>query len=188
MSVRGAKIKTLWPLFCIFFKAGTFTFSGGLAMLPVIERDIVEKHKMMSKEDFVEYATLAQTLPGVIAVNCANFVGRRVAGTVGMLAASFGATISAFAFMLAATIAIQFIPQSGPVIGAMLCVRAASSAMILAAAFTLGAHNIKSAFSVIVMLAAFSCVVFLKIGAPFIILGAGVIGYAYRRIVEARRS
>ena len=155
-------------------------------MLPVIEKDIVEKYKMLNKEDFVEYATLAQTLPGVIAVNCANFVGRRVAGTLGMLAASFGATISAFILMLVATIATRYIPDTGPVAGAMNCIRAASSALILSAAFTLGAHNLKSAFSVIIMLAAFAAVIFLKISVPLIVVAAGIAGYAYQRFRKVK--
>lgn len=184
--MRRSGVKTLWPLFVIFFKAGTFTFAGGLAMLPVIEKDIVEKYKILGKDDFLEYATLAQTLPGVIAVNCACFVGRRAAGTVGMLIASLGATISAFIIMLAATIAILYIPQTGPVIGAMRCIRAASSALILSAAFTLGAHNLKSAFSVILMLAAFASIVLLKISTPLVVIAAGVVGYAYQRIRAKR--
>ena len=56
-------------------------------MLPVIQKDVVEKYKLMTKEDFLEYATLSQTLPGVIARNCAAFVGGNSAGTPGMLAA-----------------------------------------------------------------------------------------------------
>jgi chromate transporter len=83
--------------------------------------------------------------------------------------------------MIAATIAVQLIPRTGPVAGAMGCIRAASSALILSAAFTLGAHNLKSAFSVVVMLAAFSAVVFLNISVPLIVIAAGVAGYVYRR-------
>jgi len=172
----------------IFFKAGTFTFAGGLAMLPVIEKDIVEKYAMMDKEDFVEYATLAQTLPGVIAVNCASFVGRRTAGTPGMLVASLGASFSAFVLMLVATIAVQFIPQTGPVVGAMNCIRAASSALILSAAFTLGAHNLKSAFAVIMMLAAFTAVLLLNISTPLVIIAAGVVGYLYQRFFPKKKE
>jgi chromate transporter len=87
--LKKNRFKTLWELFVIFFKAGTFTFAGGLAMLPVIEKDVVEKYRLMPKEDFLEYATLAQTLPGVIALNCACFVGRRAGGFLGMLAYPF---------------------------------------------------------------------------------------------------
>ena len=105
------RMRTLWALFVIFFKAGTFTFAGGLAMLPAIEKDVTEKYHLMDKETFMEYATLAQTLPGVIALNCASFVGRQAAGFAGMMAEAIGATISAFVLMIAATIAIQLIPQ-----------------------------------------------------------------------------
>ncbi|MCL1913736.1 MAG: chromate transporter [Eubacteriaceae bacterium] len=155
-------------------------------MLPVIEKDIVEKYEMMSKEEFLEYATLSQTLPGVIAVNCATFIGRGAAGTIGMLVASFGATISAFVLMLAATIATQYIPQTGPAVGAMACIRASSSALILAAAYTLGTHNIKSAYSVIVMLAAFSSIVFFSISTPLVVLTAGIAGYFHQRQMEKK--
>ena len=153
-------------------------------MLPLIEKDVVEKYSLLGRDDFLEYATLSQALPGVIAINCASFVGRRVAGTPGMLAAGFGAALPAFALMLAATVAIQYIPQSGPAMGAMRGVRASSAALLLAAAFTLGANNIKSAFSVIVVIAAFACVLFLNISAPLVIVAAGVSGYLYRLILK----
>ncbi|MDR0917270.1 MAG: chromate transporter [Oscillospiraceae bacterium] len=180
--MKEAKFSTLWHLFVIFFKAGTFTFAGGLAMLPVIEKDVVDRYKLLSKDDFLEYATLSQTLPGVIALNCACFVGKSAAGTAGMLAASFGSTISAFVLMLAATLAIRLIPESGPWVGAMRAVRAASSALILSAAFSLGRHNLKTAFAVIVMLVAMSLVLFLNISAPLVIVAAAIAGYVFQRV------
>ena len=176
--------KALWPLFIVFLKAGTFTFAGGLAMLPVIEKDIVEKYSLLGREDFLEYATLSQTLPGVVAINCASFVGKRAAGFPGMLAASLGAALPAFALMIAATIAMQYIPQSGPAMGAMRGIRAASAALVLSAAFTLGANNIKSAFSIIIMLAAFVSIVFLNISTPLVVIAAGVLGYGYQRFSQ----
>lgn len=174
-------LKDLWPLFVIFFKAGTFTFAGGLAMLPVIENEIVEKYKMMSKDEFMEYATLAQTLPGIIALNCAAFVGRQTAGFIGMLVAGFGATFSAFVLMLFATIAMRFIPETGPAMGAMQGIRAASSALILCAAVSLGRHNIKSSYSIIVMIAAFALILVFDISTPIVILMAAVAGFIYNK-------
>ena len=188
MTNQSISAATLWNLFLAFFKAGTFTFAGGLAMLPVIEKDIVVKYKMMDKAEFIEYATLAQTLPGVVALNCASFVGKRAAGVPGMLVAGLGATISAFILMIGATIAMQYIPETGPAIGALSCIRAASSALILSAAFTLGAHNLKSAFAVIVMLSAFTFVAFLRIGTPLTVLAAGIAGYGYQRFQEKRKG
>jgi Chromate transport protein ChrA len=180
--MQKSDIKKLWHLFVIFFKAGTFTFAGGLAMLPVIEKEIVEKYEFMSRDDFMEYATLSQTLPGVIALNCASFVGRRTAGVSGMFVAGFGATFSAFVLMLGATIAMQYIPQAGPVMGAMRCIRSASASMILSAAVSLGAHNLKSIFAIGVMLAAFSAVLFFNISTPLVVLVSGVVGYIGARL------
>jgi chromate transporter len=180
--MKKAELKTLWELFVIFFKAGTFTFAGGLAMLPVIEKDVVEKYKLVPKEDFLEYATLAQTLPGVIAVNCASFIGKRAAGTKGMLIAGLGATFSAFVLMIVATILLQLIPQQGPVVGAFKGIRAASAALVLSAAFTLGRYNLKSAFAIVVMLASFALVFFADISAVIVIAAAGIAGYIYHRI------
>lgn len=180
--MKKCNIRTLWQLFYTFFKAGTFTFAGGLAMLPVLEKDLVVKYALISKEDFLEFATLSQTLPGVIALNCACFVGKCAAGPLGMLIAGFGATCSAFVLMLAATIAIRFIPQSGWVMGAMRGVRAASAAFVFSAAFSLGRHNIKSTFSVLLMLATFVFVFFLHVSAPLIVLAAGFAGFLYQTI------
>ena len=150
-------------------------------MLPLIEKDIVENYKMMTKDEFMEYATLSQTLPGIIAINCASFVGRHAAGVVGMLVAGFGASVSAFVLMLAATIAMKFIPQEGPVMGAVRCIRAASAALIFSAAFSLGRHNIKSVFAVVVMIIAFALVLFFDVSVPLVVAGACVAGYVHYR-------
>ena len=177
----------LFRLFTVFFKAGTFTFAGGLAMLPVIQKDIVEKYEFMPEEDFLEYATLAQTLPGIIALNCAVFVGRRTAGTAGMLVAGFGATFSAFVLMIAATILLQFIPREGALVGAFRGIGAASAAIVLSAAFSIGRHNLKSAFAIIIMTIVFILVLLVKVGAVTVIIAAGVIGYIYLEFKERQK-
>ncbi len=177
-------LKTLGSLFWVFFKAGTFTFAGGIAMLTVIRRDVVERQKWMREEDFVEYATLAQTLPGVIGLNIALFIGRRAAGFWGMLAAGIGATISAFVVMLTATILLNFVPREGAFAGAFQGVRAASAALVLSGAFALGRGNLKGAFAVAMMLAAFALIAFTSVSAPLVVLAAAAAGYLYQRFKE----
>jgi len=186
--MKDKKLTTLWHLFLVFFKASTLTFAGGLAMLPLIERDLVEKYKMLTKEEFMEYATLSQTLPGIIALNCAAFVGKRAAGISGMLIAGLGATFSAFVLMLVATIAMQYVPQEGPVMGAMRCIRAASAALIFSAAVSLGKHNIKSLYSVIVMAAAFVLVFIFNVSVPLVVLLAGAAGFIFYRFGIRKRD
>lgn len=178
----------LWRLFYIFFKAGTFTFAGGLAMLPVIEKDIVEKYKILDKDSFMEYATLSQTLPGVIALNCASFVGYSAAGIIGMLVAGLGAVFSSFVLMVIATILLQRVAQEGALAGAFRGIRAASSALILSAAFSLGRYNLKSRFAVIVMISAFMMVAFGQVSALFVVIMAGAAGYIYQNVKNKIRG
>jgi len=182
--MQSRELKTLGSLFWVFFKAGTFTFAGGIAMLPVIRRDVVERHQWMCEEDFVEYATLAQTLPGVIGLNIALFIGRRAAGFWGMLAAGVGATISAFVIMLTATILLSYVPREGAFAGAFQGVRAASAALVLSGAFALGRGNLKGAFAVAMMLAAFALVAFTSVSAPLVVLAAAAAGCLYQRVKE----
>ncbi len=92
-----------WQLFKVYLMAGTFTFSGGMAMLPVIERELCQKRQLLPRDELYEYTTLSQTFPGVIALTNACFVGEKVNGKSGMLAAGLGAILPAFVLMLAAT-------------------------------------------------------------------------------------
>ena len=175
-----------YALFYIFLKASTFTFAGGLAIIPAIERDAVGKYKLLDKEEFMEYATLAQTMPGVIALNFATLVGRRAAGTLGMIAAGLGAIFPAFVIMIIATVLINLIPQEGRFIGTMRGIRAASAALVLSAAFSLGRHNIKTTFAVILMIAAFLLVVLANVSAPLIVILSAAAGCVYQHIKRSR--
>ena len=174
------KRKKLLSLFWIFFKAGTFTFAGGLAMLPVIQKEIVEKYKFLEEEEFIEFASLAQTLPGIIALNCAVLTGKRTAGIWGAVVAGFGAVISAFVLMLVATIGISMIPRGGAVEGAFRGVRAASAALILASAVTLARHNLKNRFSILLALVCFAALIFFHLGAFPLVLAAAAAGLVYQ--------
>lgn len=181
-NINIEQFRKCLALFTTFFKASAFTFGGGLAIIKVIEQDIVEKHKLMSSNEFMEYATLSQTIPGVIAVNCATLVGRHGAGFPGMLAAGIGAILPALVLMIIATILAGQIPQQGPLMGAMRGIRAASAALVASAAFSLGRYNIKTAFSIIMMIAAFLFVTMGDIDVPLIIVISGVAGCIYQSI------
>ena len=69
------KAKTLWKVFLTFFKIGAFTFGGGYAMIPFIQRETVEKHGWISDDDILEIVAIAESTPGPIAINSATFVG-----------------------------------------------------------------------------------------------------------------
>ena len=80
----------LLSLFLSFAKVGVMTFGGGYAMIPILEREIVENHKWASSEELMDYYAVGQCTPGVIAVNTATFIGYKVAGLAGGVAATLG--------------------------------------------------------------------------------------------------
>lgn len=87
---KEKKTKQIFELFWIFFKIGAFTFGGGLAMLPLIRKELVERKKWISDEDMLDMLALAECTPGVIAVNSATYVGHTVGGFWGSLSATIG--------------------------------------------------------------------------------------------------
>ncbi|MEH0155117.1 chromate transporter [Limibacter armeniacum] len=86
----------LWKLFASFFKIGLFTFGGGYAMIPLMERELIDKHKWLNKEELLEIISIAQITPGTIAINAATYVGRKEGGISGALGASLGVIAPSF--------------------------------------------------------------------------------------------
>ena len=83
-------MKQLWDLFLAFARVGVMTFGGGYAMIPILEREIVDRHGWASEEELMDYYAVGQCTPGVIAVNTATFIGCKVAGTIGGIVATLG--------------------------------------------------------------------------------------------------
>ena len=83
-------MKQLWKLFTAFARVGVMTFGGGYAMIPILEREIVDRHGWATEEELMDYYAVGQCTPGVIAVNTATFIGYKVAGTAGGIAATIG--------------------------------------------------------------------------------------------------
>ena len=94
-------------LFISFFKIGEFTFGGGWAMIPLIEREVVDKQNWIKREDFVDALAIAQSLPGVLAVNISILIGNKLRGLKGCLMATLGTILPSFLIILA--IAIWFV-------------------------------------------------------------------------------
>lgn len=88
-------------LFLTFLKVGAFTFGGGYAMIPIIHKEVVEKHKWANNSDILDILAISESTPGPIAVNAATFIGFRVAGFWGSFFATLGLAIPSFAIILA---------------------------------------------------------------------------------------
>ena len=99
----------LFDLFVVFLKIGAFTFGGGWAMISIIEKEIVEKKRWVSKEEFLDLLAVSQSIPGILAVNMAVAVGDKMRGRKGALCAALGTILPSFFMIL--TVAIFLTPD-----------------------------------------------------------------------------
>lgn len=93
-------MNNIFQLFFTFLKIGVFTFGGGYAMISVIENNCVEKKKWISHEEMMDIAVIAESTPGPIAINCATFVGYKIAGFLGAVFSTIGVVIPSFLIIL----------------------------------------------------------------------------------------
>lgn len=99
-----------WQLFTSFFKIGAFTFGGGWAMISVIEKEIVDRHGWIEREEFLDLLAIAQSMPGILAVNIATAIGDKIGGMKGSIVASLGTILPSFLIIL--SIAIFLTPET----------------------------------------------------------------------------
>lgn len=124
-------------IFWSFFKVGAFTIGGGYAMIPLIERELVDRHQWLSHTEFLDQVALAQALPGVFAVNIASLTGQRLRGTSGAAAAVLGNIIMPILFILLLAVFFRAFRQVPWVEHLFLGLRPAVVALIAAPVFTL---------------------------------------------------
>ena len=123
-------MRTLLQLFWTFFKIGAFTFGSGYAMIPMIEKEVVDKRKWFDKDDFYDQFALASSAPGPFALNTAVFVGYRMKGWWGSLAAVLGAVIPSFVIILVIAIYLTEFSDNRYVEAAFKGIRPAVIALI----------------------------------------------------------
>ena len=82
-----------WDSFKTFLKVGAFTFGGGYAMIPIIENEVVEKHKWVSREEFIDLIAVAQSCPGVFAINISTFIGYKLRRERGAICSALGTAL-----------------------------------------------------------------------------------------------
>lgn len=126
-----------WQLFWSFLKIGAFTFGGGYAMIPLIEREVIDVRRWIERSDFLDLLTLAQSAPGPIALNTAVFVGYKVRGVRGAVASILGIIIPSFCVVLLIAILFADIRHNAWVDAAFRGMRPAVVALIVAPVLSL---------------------------------------------------
>lgn len=166
-------------LFTIFFKIGAFTVGGGYAMIPLIEAEIVTKKGWVAKEDFLDLLAIAQSAPGVFAVNIAIFIGYRLRGVRGCLVTALGAILPSFLIILC--IALFFLRfKENPTVEAIFKgIRPAVVALIAAPTFNLAKAAKINRYTIWIPIISALLIWLLGFSPIWIILLAGIGGYVW---------
>ncbi len=155
-------------------------------MIPLIQKEAVDRHGWVTDEDILEILAIAESTPGPIAINAATFIGRRVAGFFGALCATLGVVLPSFAVILALAYVLRQFESIAAVKYAFFGIRAGVLALIVKAVVTLGKKAPRGVVPYVILGAAFVAVTFL--GAPVlaVIAGSALVGLAASLLAERR--
>ena len=167
---------SLWRIFLTFFKIGAFTFGGGYAMIPLIQREAAEKQGWVTEEDILEIVAIAESTPGPIAINAATFVGYRARGVPGAVFATLGVVLPSFLIILAIASVLRQFQENVYVAYAFRGIRAGVLALILKAMWGMYKKCKKTVPAYIVMVSAFLLVAFFKAPVLWVIAGCAAFG------------
>lgn len=178
------QIKILCQLFLIFLKIGAFTFGGGYAMISLIQKEITEKKKWVDNKEMLDIIAIAESTPGVIALNSATYVGAKVGGFFGALVASVAVMLPSIIIIILLSNVINQFETNKYVKWAFLGVRSAVVALILNALYSLSKGVKRSIFSLVVftialLLALLSSFEIIPLNIIYIIAAAAIAGIIY---------
>jgi chromate transporter len=191
VTVNTQRTEKLQSIFWSFFKIGAILFGGGYAMLPLLENEIVAKRRWLTQEEMVDVFALAQLIPGVVALNSALFVGHRLRGWRGTLAATLGIACVPFFCILAYALAFDYFRQTAWLERATAGLRPAVAGMMLGIAYTMFVRTGKTLLGCMVACVALISTWLLDISAVKVIVCgviSGIVGYGWMVWRTTRRQ
>lgn len=177
-----------WDCFKTFMKIGAFTLGGGYAMIPIIEHEVVEKHKWVEKEEFLDLIAISQSCPGVFAINISVFIGYKLRKVRGALCTALGTALPSFVIiLLIAMFFVQF--KDNKVVAAMFNgIRPAVVALIAVPTFNLAKRAHITLANCWIPILSTILIWLLGVNPVFVILGAGLAGYMYGKLIKPTES
>ena len=165
-------------LFLTFLKIGAFTFGGGYAMIPLIQREVTEKRSWLDGRDILDIVAIAESTPGPIAINAATFVGYRVRGVPGAFFATLGVVVPAFLTILAVSLLLDRFQDNVYVQYAFTGIRAGILALMVRALWSMYRQCPKSGLAYVLAALALIAVAFFSVSTLLVIVACAVIGLA----------
>ena len=181
-------MKKTRDLFWTFLKIGAFTFGGGYAMIPLIQREISDNKKWITHQDILDIIAIAESTPGPIAINSATFVGYKVAGFWGAFCATTGVVLPSFIIILIISFVLQQFENLKAVRYAFYGIRAGVLALLIRALYTMYKACPKGALSYVVMALSFIFAALVKVNVLYIIIGCALFGLIWSAVATGKEK
>ena len=163
-------------LFWTFCRIGGLTFGGGYAMLPMLQKEVVETHKWATEQELLDYYAVGQATPGIIAVNTATFIGYKEKGILGAIFATSGVVFPSLAIIMSIAGFIDSFSDSNIVQHAFSGIRVAVGVLILNALVKMVKGSVKDILGIILFVATFIISIFFNISVVYIVVASALIG------------
>lgn len=187
MLTEGGKTSTpnlLWTLFVTFSHIGLFTIGGGYAMIPLIQRKVVDEKKWVSEEELIDLMAVAQSCPGIFAVNISIFIGYKLRKTSGAIISTLGTSLPSFLIILAIALFFQQYRENIYVERIFRGIRPAVVALIAAPVFKMAKTAKITKYTIWIPVMVALAIWLLGVSPIYVILLAGLGGFAYGRYVK----
>jgi chromate transporter len=178
----------LWDLFLTFCRIGGLTFGGGYAMLPMLQKEVVEHRGWATEEELLDYYAVGQCTPGIIAVNTATFIGYKTRGIIGAFVATAGVIFPSLVIITIIAGFIKNFADLAVVQYAFSGIRVAVAVLVINAIIKLWKSGIKDIIGIVIFAAVFLLSVFLDVSPVFIVIGAILLGIGISAIKEKSRK
>lgn len=170
--------------FATFFRIGMFTLGGGYAMIPLIEREVVDRHKWVTKEEMLDLIAISQSCPGVFAINLSTFIGYKLRKTRGALCTSVGTAMPSFLCILLIAMFFHQFEDNNAVAAIFRGIRPAVVALIAVPTFDLARSAHISWANCWIPIAGALAIWAFGVSPILIILIAGIGGYVYEKFIK----
>lgn len=176
----------LWQLFWTFFRIGGLTFGGGYAILPMMQKEIVVRHRWATDEEMIDYYAVAQSMPGIIAINTATFLGFDRRGAPGAIAATLGMITPSIIVITVIASFIHHFEQLTVMQHAFAGVRIAVTALIIGTVVNMWRTAVTNRLGVALFAAALAAIFFVHVSPILVIAAGAVIGVGHGQWVKAK--
>ncbi len=174
-------MKNLFDMFITFFKIGAFTFGGGYAMIPLIEREVVDKNNWIDKDEFVDIIAISQSFPGALAINTCTFIGYKISGVLGAILGLLGVALPSFIIILIIAMAFSKFRDMYIINLIFKGINAAVPLLILVGVNSLAKVLDKTVTNIIIVIITVVLSVFMNVNPVYLIVIAALYGIYINR-------